>query len=195
MSCGLCSLVLEETQPKTTLMCGHIVHTRCFIIGVMYNDIEHLLCRECEERVVTPEINATVYPETPDSCKILEETSEEFRSCIKNIITKNKEYNKSVSKFKRIITPIISEFKAHVRPQISILKNYIKSKLSTIKETQEYKTAVKKCSEFSRCHKKISTKYNLGSYEFRNYLRSKHDYFSLYNSVLSQLERKFRIRI
>jgi len=197
MSCGLCKLVLEETQHKATLMCGHSVHTRCFIIEVIQNDIYGQFCDECTENVITPEIHEIIRKTRIDSkpYKKLEESSEDFNNDIKIITTKNKEYTKSASKFKSKLTPIISEFNSYVRPQINILKNYIKNKLSTIKQTQEYKDAVKKHTDCRRTYNKISTKYNLSPYEFRDYLINKGKYVSVYISVSRELERKFRIRI
>ena len=197
MSCGLCKLVLEESQHKATLMCGHSVHTRCFIIAQIHTDIYDQVCEECTENVITPEIHATIRKSRINSkpYKELEKNSEDFNNDIKIIITKNKEYIKSVNKFKSKLTPIISEFKAHVTSQINILKNYIKNKLSTIKQIDEYKDAVKKQTDCKRSYNKISTKYNLNPYEFRDYLINKNKYFSVYDSVSYELERKFRIRI
>jgi archaellum component FlaC len=197
MSCGLCKLVLEESQHKATLMCGHSLHTHCFIIGLIQTDIHDKVCEECTENVITPEIHAAIIEsrDTSKIYKVLEETSEDFNNDIKIITTKNKEYTKSVNKFKSKLTPIISEFKAHVRPQINLLKNYIKNKISTIKQTQEYKDAVKKHTDHERSYNKITTKYNLGPYEFRDYLINKGKYVSVYTSVSRRLERQFRIRI
>jgi hypothetical protein len=197
MNCSTCNLVLEEAQPKTTLLCGHIIHTQCFITDILRSDIERISCGECTIRVVTPEIYAIVYPNVPDSCKNLEETSEDFRNDVKILSTKNTDYNKSVSKFKRKIAPIVSEYKTHVSPQISILKSYIKNKMKIIKETQEYADVMKKQTALNRHHKKTYTKYNLAPYEFRNYIRRSHriDLKGWYQSVSNKLARKFRIRI
>jgi hypothetical protein len=189
--------VLEEAQPKSSFMCGHIVHTKCFIIEILRSDIERLSCGECNERIVTPDIYTIVYPVIPDSCKVLEETSEEFRNDIQSLAIKNNIYTKSVSKFKRRIAPIVSEFKTHTKPQISILKNYIKNKLKIIKETEEYNDVINKQSSLNRYHKKTSIKYNLSPYEFRNYIRRNQGItlFSWHQSISNKLARKFRIRL
>ena len=72
MNCSFCNLVLEEEQPKATLMCGHIIHTSCFIINVMRSNIERISCVECEERIVTPALYAIAYPQAQESCIKLE---------------------------------------------------------------------------------------------------------------------------
>jgi len=197
MNCSCCNLVLEELQPKTTLMCGHTVHTRCCIILIMRNDIERISCMGCNIKIVSLDIYEEVYPKVPDKCKELNESSDEFRNDVQSLAIKNREYTKSVSKFKRKIAPIVSEFKTHVKPQISILKSYIKNKLKIIKETEEYKNAIKKQTSLNRCHKKTYIKYNLSPCEFRNYIRRNHNInlAGWYQSVSNKLARKFRIKI
>jgi hypothetical protein len=197
MNCLCCNLEIEDLQPKTTLMCGHTIHTRCCIILVMRNDIERITCIDCNTPVVTPDIYDVVYPPIPDKCAELTVTSEEFRKDIKTLTTKSREFTKSVSKFKRKIAPIIREFKTHVKPQISILKNYIKNKLKTIKETEEYNEALKKQSALNRHQKKTYIKYNLGPSEFRNHIRRIYriNLLNWYQSISNRLVRKFRIRI
>lgn len=196
MNCSCCNLVLKEEQPKATLMCGHLIHTSCFIINIMRSDIERISCLECEERIVTPTLYAIVYPPSQDPCIKLHETSEEFRNTTDKLILNYKIFTKSESKFKKKLAPIINEFKLNVKPQITILKNYIKSKKKCIKELEEYSDSLKKKNTFNRLFNKILAKYNISSYEFRKYLRRyKHTIIQIRYSLISKIDRKFRIRI
>ena len=198
MNCIYCNLVMEEAQAKATLLCGHTVHTKCFIIEAFRTDVERMACMECQLNIVTPEIYGIVYPVTTDSCKTLHESSEDFRNDIKLLITKHKEYTKNVSKFKRKLAPILSDFKTYIKPQIYILKMYINAKLKLIKETEEFIDAKKKESLLSRFFKKMYIKYNLSPYEFRNFVRTNNKIILLntrYQSLNHRLLRKFRIRI
>ena len=197
MNCIYCNLVLEETQMKASLMCGHTVHTKCFIIEAFRTDIERMACMECQLNIVTPEIYGIVYPVTTDSCKALHETSEDFRNDVKRLVTKHKEYTKGASKFRRKMAPILSDFKTYIKPQIFILKMYINSKVKLIKETEEFIDAKKKESLLTRFVKKMQTKYNLSPYEFRNFIRRNNNINIVcrYRSLTPQILRKFRIRI
>ena len=196
MNCSFCNLVLEEEQTKATLMCGHIIHTSCFIINIMRSNIERIRCVECEERIVTPTIYEIVYPPGQESCIKLEETSEDFRTMTDKLIKNYKIYTKSESKFKRKMSPIIKEYKLTVKPQITILKNYIKSKKNIITKFEEYKDTVKKNSSFSRLYNKILTKYNVSRYELRSYIRQhKHTNIHFRCTLSSMINRRFRIRI
>ena len=197
MNCYCCNLVLEDSQPKTTQLCGHVIHTSCFIIEIMRNDIERLRCGECEQAVVTPTIYEIVYPPVQDSCKSLEETSEEFRNKIQIVIDKNKEYSKIESKFKRKIAPIVAEYKSHVKPQIAILKSYIKSKVNLIKKFEEYSYITKKYNALVRAYRGIYVEYNISEYELRTYLRREKNIVVRYrySNCAHGVKNKFRIRI
>jgi len=163
----------------------------------MRNDIERLRCGECEEAVVTPTIYNIVYPPVLDSCKALEETSEEFRNKIQTVIDKNKEYSKIESKFKRKIAPIVAEYKSHVKPQIAILKSYIKSKINIINKFEEYRDASKKHNALVRAYRAIYLQFNISEYELRTYLRRQKNINVRYrySNTARGVKNKFRIVI
>jgi len=190
MTCNLCSLVFEETQPRATLMCGHIVHTQCLIIEVLKGN---RTCNECFENIITSAIYDIIHPDTSKSYKVLEETSEDFCSDIKILVKNNKDYKKSASKFKKVLSPIVSMYKSQIKSQINLLKNYIKDKLKSIKETEIYKNTVRLQKRFNRLRLGMLMKHNLNYHDFIRYLTK--------NKIKSDcpinymLERKFRIRI
>jgi hypothetical protein len=203
MNCGRCNLIIEDVQPKTTLMCGHILHTRCFIINVIQREIEYIQCNTCSEKVVTEDINKELYPiRDRNILAKLQESSEEFRNIISTTIIKYKECIKAEKKFKIKSKPIINEYKLNVRPQIQILKNYIKSKKKDIKSLEEYKELTKKRISLICIIKKILDKYNVSSTDFKLYMRQynninihRSSIVNLYYNLSIQLNRKFRVRL
>ena len=202
MNCGICNLIIEDIQPKTTLMCGHTFHTRCFIIIIMTNDIERIKCTHCDDKVVTQDIYQEVYPIRENVCTVLEESSEEFRNIVTTTIHKYKECLKSEKKYRIKINPVFTEYKKNVKPQLEILKNYIKAKKKEIKSLEEYKDLLKKRREFVTSINKIINTYNVSLIDFKDFIREyKKIIFSrkiirnIYCSLPYTLDRKFSIRI
>ena len=54
--CSLCSDLLDNSRPETTLLCNHSFHTRCILLAKMstYNNGEN--CPRCNARVYTEEM-------------------------------------------------------------------------------------------------------------------------------------------
>jgi hypothetical protein len=51
--CTLCSLIMENNQPRTELMCHHTFHTECFLTEIYLNRI---YCSSCNQDIYTGQI-------------------------------------------------------------------------------------------------------------------------------------------
>jgi len=199
MNCNSCNNVLEEAQPKITLLCEHVYHTRCFLVNSARDNIGEFSCNVCDAQIITPEIYEEANPPTTTvECDNLAESSEEFRTGINNIVAKYKGLMKTQKQMNAKIKTIVQEYKTYVKPQILMLKNYIKSRKKLIKELDEYKATRKELTSFKSSVTRFCGTHNINEYDLRRYLR-RTKYILMNRSRFYRLEymlhRNFRIHI
>jgi hypothetical protein len=51
--CTLCSLIMEDNQPRTELMCHHTFHTACFLTEIY---LHRIYCSSCNQDIYTGQI-------------------------------------------------------------------------------------------------------------------------------------------
>jgi len=205
MDCLLCTNVIEEQQPKTSLMCGHTFHTRCMLIDILHVDqLEDYSCVDCNQNIISHEILLEAFPnENPNHNQQNQQEehqspSEEFNNGIKNILENFTTFKSKRSKLNKKIKEIHNEYKTFIKPQISIIKNYIQSKKQIIKKFEEYKEDSKARSKLKRSEQHFCRTYNMTEYILMNYIEKYHKIdirLSYFDDIHRFLTSKFRISI
>ena len=199
MECSLCNTQLLEEQPKSTLMCGHIFHTRCMLLRLYTVEIEECRCITCQVNIITPDIMLEVHPVVNDTVAITPELqeSEAFKTDIKELVKIYKESSKCKNALLKKSKEAIAEFNRVVKPQLTILKNYKKQTYATIKAMDEYKAAIRGFGKYTRFLTTICGRHNLNQYDVRTYLRTNQRiqlYWRYYN-MKWVIMRKLKTRV
>lgn len=199
MECSVCNTEILEEQPKCTLMCGHIFHTRCMIISFYTMEIIDCRCRTCDLVIVTPDIVQEVQPEVNNTVAITPELqeSEAFKTDIKELVKLYRESSKHKNALLKKSKEVITEFNRIVKPQLTILKNYKKQTYASIKATDEYKAAIRGFGKYSRFLTTVCGRHNINQYDVRSYLRttSRIQMYWRYFNIKWMIMRKLKTRV
>lgn len=199
MNCGFCQHELLETDKKATLLCDHVVHTKCFILRSLYI-IEQIHCAECFSPIVPAEMLVELNANTNNECEKLFETSEGFRNDVEKIISKTKEFKKKRKLLVVKVNNVYKEFNLFLTPQKSIIKNYIDAKMKLIKGFQEYKDAQKENLAIKRLQRQFCDTHNVTDHKLVKFLHNKYPnivqrFFYRFSHLMPNFNRKFSVCI
>lgn len=146
--CTLCSLIMENNQPRIELMCHHTFHTACFLSEIYMHGGNY--CSSCNEAVFTRETREDAYEKDQQLRKVKQEKylkkfqenqgAVEDLKLIKKQITKTKKTREFLNKYIRIQR---TEHKEESEQLSKLLKDMVvkrKKKVITSEQYSKWKT-------------------------------------------------------
>jgi len=210
-TCVFCEELFTDTK-QVTLECNHQCHLRCLLIHTAAtHQVDIMLqCPNCTEFIINDTIQRDIYQKADvlalgndprqiqeNNLNTLMETSEPFRTFIKEY-KKTNSYRKQKERiFKKKLNEINAIYKEKIKDLLTILKGIHKSTIHTILQTDEYKEYLKATKLFKSINTKYSKKYDFCVRILYKRLYGRRAYYPSYRNSLIRymIKSKFRILI
>jgi len=216
--CGFCKEQVNDAR-IIPLECGHICHAVCILIDVaaQHQNDSVSRCPECDEYIVTPEMQTAMFNRAHNLIRVHEADVEEetLDALIESSLDFKKDFSilrdvkKSIPKMRgnlmNKITEIYTAFMNQVRNTVSILKGTHKETLNSVFASEEFKTYKRQLGKFQSKARAMSRKYTVAQFRIENRFRGGTRFrgrrrfryrntFSI-ESMRWYIRRKFRIRM
>jgi hypothetical protein len=216
--CGFCKEQVNEGR-SIPLECGHICHAVCILIDVaaQHQNDSVSRCPECNEYIVTPEMQTAMFNRANDLLRIHDVDVEE--ETLDALIESSVDFKKDFSILRDVKKPILklkgdlmkkineihTAFINQVRDTVTILKGTHKQTVNSVFASEEFKTYKKQLGKFQSKVRAMSRKYTIAQFRIENRFRGGVRFrgrrrFRFRNSLTVEnmrwyIKRKFRIRM
>lgn len=143
--CTLCSLIMENNQPRIELMCHHTFHTACFLSEIYMNGGGGNYCKSCHQEIFTRETRQDAHDKDQQIRKVkqekylknFQETHEavEDLKLIKKQMTKTKKTREPLNKYMRIQR---TEHKEESEQLSKLLKDMVEKRKKNVMNSEQY---------------------------------------------------------
>ena len=149
IGCVRCGEEFQDTDAKSTTLCGHTYHTRCMLETIVSGGfyIRELRCAACDEHIVTDDLLTnhidTITEANDQSALHNWNNRPEFKAGLQAIKPFKRDMNKAATASQAKARSILAELKAATNEQIAAIKEKVREAKKKFHDSVERKEYVK----------------------------------------------------